>query len=47
VLEPLAIDGISVFAISTFDTDYVMVKDADCERAIESLRAAGHEVRTK
>jgi uncharacterized protein len=47
VLEPLAIDGRSVFAISTFDTDYVMVKDADCERAIESLRAAGHEVRTK
>ncbi len=46
VLEPLAKDRISIFAVSTFDTDYVMVKSADFERAVKSLRAAGHEVQT-
>jgi uncharacterized protein len=45
VLEPLANDRISIFAISTFDTDYVMVKEADLSRAIQSLKRAGHEVR--
>jgi len=45
VLEPLANDRISIFAISTFYTDYVMVKEADFARAVESLKSAGHEVR--
>lgn len=44
VLEPLAKAGISIFAISTFDTDYVMVKSADFERAVESLGNAGHVI---
>lgn len=47
VLEPLANDGIGIFAISTFDTDYVMVKEADLARAIESLKRAGHEVEAR
>jgi len=38
----LAERGISVFVVSTFDTDYVLVKNVD--GAIEALRAAGHEV---
>ena len=39
---PLAEDTISVFAISTYDTDYVLVKEHDLGRAIEKLREAGH-----
>jgi len=41
---PLAAAGISLFAISTFDTDYVLVKAADFERAITVLRSVGHDV---
>ena len=40
VLAPLARAGISVFAVSTFDTDYVLVKREDLARAIESLEEA-------
>jgi hypothetical protein len=40
----LAAANISVFVISTFDTDYLLVKEPDLEAAIESLRAAGHKV---
>lgn len=45
LVGPLAEAGISVFAISTFDTDYLLVKDAAWERAKESLVGAGHLVR--
>jgi uncharacterized protein len=41
---PLAAEGISLFAISTFDTDYVLVREADLGRAIVALRRAGHVV---
>jgi hypothetical protein len=41
---PLADAGLSIFPIATFDTDYVLVKDADLPRALEALRGAGHEV---
>ena len=39
----LAERGISVFVVSTFDTDYVLVQHVD--GAIEALLTAGHEVR--
>jgi hypothetical protein len=39
-----AVVGISVFAISTFDTDYLLVKAADLQRNIDTLRQAGHSV---
>lgn len=39
-LAPLAAARISVFAVSTFDTDYVLVKRKDLERAVETLEAA-------
>lgn len=35
---------VSVFVLSTFDTDYVMVHAAALERAVAALRAAGHHV---
>ncbi len=39
---PLARAGISVFAISTFDTDYLLVQEKDLEEALVALSAAGH-----
>lgn len=41
---PLAGAGISVFPVSTFDTDYLLVKEAGLERAIAALRQAGHSI---
>jgi hypothetical protein len=43
VLEPLAA-GVSIFAMSTYDTDYVMVKEKSLAKAVKALRAAGHGV---
>lgn len=40
----LAAAGVSLFAVSTFDTDHVLVKAADLDRAVRALREAGHEV---
>ena len=45
LLAPLAGAGVSVFALSTFDTDYVLVREIDLARAVQALREAGHEVR--
>lgn len=44
VLSPLAAAGIGIFAFSTFDTDYVLVKSADLDRALAALREAGHVI---
>jgi hypothetical protein len=41
---PLARAGISVFAISTFDTDYLLVRGKDLTNALEALRQAGHRI---
>ena len=42
-VQPLADAQIPIFAISTFDTDYVLIKREDLERAILALSAVGHE----
>lgn len=44
--QPLAQNRVSAFVISTFDTDYFMVKEKDLEKAIDVLAAAGHQVFT-
>lgn len=44
IASPLAAAGIPIFAISTFDTDYILVREADADRAvaiIASDEAAG------
>jgi hypothetical protein len=41
---PLAEAGVSIFAISTFNTDYVLVMGRDLDRAISALTAVGHKV---
>jgi enamine deaminase RidA (YjgF/YER057c/UK114 family) len=38
---PLTAAGISLFAVSTYDTDYVLVKEADLERALAALETPG------
>lgn len=40
----LAQNGISIFAISTYDTDYILVKNKDIDNAIESLIKEKYEV---
>jgi hypothetical protein len=42
---PLAEAGISVFAVWTFDTDYLLVKEQDLARAADVLRRQGHAIR--
>ncbi|WP_287595808.1 ACT domain-containing protein [Thermomonas sp.] len=44
LLEPLAEAGIGIFAVSTFDTDYLLVKATDLPRAMATLRGAGHSL---
>ena len=41
----LAHAGISVFALSTYETDYLLVRGTMLDRAVETLEAAGHTVR--
>src|SRR5437588_2385958 len=44
LLGPLADAGTSIFVVSTFDTDYLLVKEQDLQRAVEVLRRVGHVV---
>jgi uncharacterized protein len=43
VIGPLAEKGVPIFAISTFDTDYVLVGEEHAGIALQALRDAGHE----
>jgi hypothetical protein len=43
-IAPLSNNGIPIFAISTYDTDYVLVQEPDSNRAFDALRHAGHEL---
>lgn len=40
----LAAAGVPLFALSTFDTDHLLVRGPDLDRAVAALREAGHEV---
>lgn len=40
----LADAGFSIFVISTFDTDYILVKSVELEKATSVLQRAGYEV---
>jgi hypothetical protein len=41
---PLAEAGVSLFALSTYETDYLLVHGHQVSRAVEAWRAAGHVV---
>jgi hypothetical protein len=40
----LAEMDVTVFVLSTFDTDHLLVRTGDVDRAVEALRSAGHTV---
>ena len=42
-LQPLAEAKIPIFAISTFDTDYILLKRETVPQAVIALGAAGHK----
>jgi hypothetical protein len=42
--RPLASSGVSIFVVSTYDTDYLMVQQRDLGRALDALARAGHAV---
>ena len=42
---PLAGAGVSIFAISTYDTDYILVREGELAKAKEVLLASGHIVK--
>lgn len=44
IATTLEAEGISLFSISTYDTDYVMVKEKDLEKAILALTEAGQKI---
>jgi hypothetical protein len=44
IASPLAEAGVAIFALSTFDTDYVLVKESDLPIALRALHQAGHQV---
>ena len=44
VADPLAAAGIPIFAIATFDTDYVLVRESDLAPVVAILTTAGHAV---
>lgn len=44
ISQLLAAESISIFAISTYNTDYVLVKEAKLKAATKALVAAGHIV---
>jgi uncharacterized protein len=43
-IEPLSNNGIPIFAISTYDTDYVLVPEQFASAALKELERAGHQL---
>ena len=43
-IEPLSSRGIPIFAVSTFDTDYVLIQEEFMGAALSILDEAGHEL---
>ena len=44
IAQPLADAEISVFAICTFDTDYILVRESALACATRVLEARGHQI---
>lgn len=42
--QPLAREGISIFAISTYNTDYILVKESQLTRARSVLKGEGYNI---
>ena len=37
-------NAISIFAVSTYNTDYILIKSEDYQRGLEALKSAGYEI---
>lgn len=46
ISKVLAENRISIFVVSTYDTDYILVKEDLLEKAINALALYGYEIRT-
>lgn len=44
ITDVLSQNGIPVFAVSTYNTDYILVQSAIFVRALEALRTAGYSI---
>ncbi len=44
IAAALAGAKVGIFAVSTYDTDYILVKEERLDRAVEALRSAGYAV---
>jgi uncharacterized protein len=44
ITRPLAEAGVSIFAVSTYNTDYIMLKDEHLLSACAALETAGHVI---
>ena len=47
IAQPLAEAGIAIFAVSTYDTDYILVKQESLEKAVAALTDKGHQIKVK
>jgi len=43
-IEPLSTRGIPIFAISTYETDYVLIQEEWAGAALDALRTVGHNL---
>ena len=42
IAEPLAEAGVSIFAVNSYETEFVLVQEQDLERARKALAQVGH-----
>ena len=42
ISEILASEGIGIFAVSTYNTDYIFTKEENFDKALEALKKAGY-----
>jgi uncharacterized protein len=43
-IEPLSNNGVPIFAVATYDTDYILIPQEHACQALDLLREAGHEL---
>ena len=44
--EPLAENGVSIFVVSTYETDYTLVRESQLDAALKALGEQGHTIRS-
>lgn len=44
-IQPLSDNAIPIFAISTYETDYVLIQEEFSKKALAVLREAGHQLK--